>query len=132
MGIEQDPRISQAANDILNEWPFLLPDTDIRPVFIWASGFKRDGKWKFWYWNRESRDLFRNAIISIRFAWPFLFAIQIRWRETGDPSFLQVVIGWKFNGRFALTARAQDDESAARGTLAPNPGFAQGWNEGPK
>ena len=135
---ETDPRLPGWLNTLLNLPPFCLPIEICYPLFMLSCGFKErpfpDNPWR-WVLARiqvGGRDLFWNSALSISVSVPFCIALQIRWSASASPSFLQIVVGWKPNGRFALTCRVQDDASAAAGTLAANPGEAQGWVGGVK
>lgn len=73
--------------------------------------------------------------LSIWWFIPLVFGAGIHVRWSAKPSlfgreFLQVWIGYKKNGDFALTQREQTDESAAAGTYGHNYGQAQGWSCG--
>jgi hypothetical protein len=129
---ETDPRLPAWLNAILNAPPFLLPADICRPVVIASIGCLDQGRFVLGRVQLGGQDMFWNAALSVCVGLPFLLALQIRWRASGDPSYLQLVIGWKPNGRFGLTCRFEDDASAAVGTLAPNPGLAQGWEGGAK
>jgi hypothetical protein len=82
--------------------------------------------------NGHKNSLYYNGVLFIRLMLPFFIGVQIRWAGNKRRSYLQTHVGWKLNGRFAVAFRIQGDESAARGMDFPNPGQAQGWNDGGK
>jgi len=131
---EIDPRIPGWLNTILNWPPFLLPMNIILPLLMFTSGYisAETGKWVWFDLTQQNPQMFRNGIFCIRFMFPFCFCLQIRWSATASPSYFQMILGWKLNGRFALTARFEDDGSAARGELTPNTDQSSGWLEGGK
>ena len=135
---EQDPRLPGWLNTLLNHPPFCLPVEWCWTLVMFSFGFKEkafpDNPWRYILCRAQlgGKDLFWNSMFSVSVGIPFRISIQIRWAVLLSPSYLQVVLGWKPNGRFALTVRVLDDASAAAGTLAANPGEAQGWVGGVK
>lgn len=112
-------------DNILNTWPLMIDDASVHTIGI-AWLFKEMNKWVFK--PRITGDKqFYNAVFFIRVGYPFAIFIGIRYAL--DHLF-QGGIGWKQNGRFAILCRFQTDESAARGTHAPNLNQAQGWDYG--
>ena len=132
---ETDPRLPGWLNALLNLPPFLLPLEAIVPVLCLTLGFKRatQGRWMLLAVDAgPNPQMFWNGAICVRFLLPFCVCLQLRWRAAGSPSYLQVMFGWKINGRFTVCCRAEDDASAAAGILAPNTDQASGWAEGGK
>ena len=132
---ETDPRLPGWVNALTNMPPLLLPMQTILPVLIITAGFKRAGSWVWFDLRRtQSPQMFRNGMVCLRLMLPIWIGLQIRW--SGDPlsarAYLQTGIGWKLNGRFAITLRVEGDAAAAAGVLAPNTDQAAGWNEGGK
>lgn len=118
--IETDPRLPAWLNRALNAWPLCLDEESVRTVYAVASdvqGVYRPG----------DESLFMNGVWFVRLTLPF--GIWLHLKPTINLRF-QCGIGWKGNGRFALTFRFQSDEEAARGVLGPNHGQARGWERG--
>ena len=136
--IENDPNLKPWVNTVLNSPPLCLPIEWCTTLILASFGYKEqvhpDNPWRYIFTRIQfgGKDLFWNSIFSISYGFPFCLAIMFRWRATGDPSYWQFVIGWKPNGRFALTCRFEDDASSAAGMNAPNPGQVQGWEGGVK
>ena len=81
--------------------------------------------------GKHDNSLYYNGILFIRVMLPFFIGIHIRWSgSTTKKSLMQVHIGWKKNGDFAVTFRIQSDATAAAGTYGRNFNHAQGWNCG--
>lgn len=125
---------------LLNSFPFLLDDTWIKPVaeFAWGgnpNAFDRP------LWSRvvlrffggcTTDSMYHNNVVYIRALFPLAVFCMIRWSgSTTNRAFIQFGMGWKLNGRFAITFRIQSDASAAAGYWGPNYGQAPGWHEGP-
>jgi len=132
---ETDPRLPDWANNLLNKWPFLFDTESIVSLFAIVLGNKVNGKWS---WGRigrgnpDGRPVFWNGVFFFRVAFPFLVAFQFRWSgSTTAKSLIQIMSGWKPNGRFTLlTLRVQSDATSAEGVLAPNTDQASGWDAG--
>ena len=138
---ENDPRLPQWLNDLLNSYPLLLDSDQIKPRFTLIVGCK-DPVTQKWNWpkvrfGRSEFDthLFWNAMLFIRVLSPFCLVLQIRWNGSeSDKALYQRVIGWKMNGRFAITARIQSDSTAAEVHVpggSANNDQAHGWDCGP-
>ena len=117
---------------LLNNWPFLIDDTSVESLGI-AWGFKENGKWVFTPRLTGNAHQFFNAIFFIRVVFPLGLFIQIRWSDkpTGK-QFIQLGLGYKNTGRFAILCRVQSDASSAVGYHPglPNNGQAQGFEYG--
>ena len=122
--VEGDP------NSVLNKWPLLVDTDSVHSVgFAWL--FKENDKWVFKPRKTENVSLFYNAVFFFRIGVPPMIFASFRWSSATDKkALIQVGIGWKLNGRFGLTARAQSDVSSAAGTAGPNVGQATGFNYG--
>jgi hypothetical protein len=132
--VENDPRLPNWLNTLLNWPPFLLPTYVIAPVIMFTSGYisAETGKWVWIDFTNQYPQMFRNGMFCIRFMLPFCICLQVRWSADASPSYFQTIIGWKLNGRFGLSFRFEDDPSAAAGVLQVNTDQASGWNEGGK
>ncbi len=81
----------------------------------------------------QDSSLYWNAPFFFRIMLPFYIGFMVRWSGCTDcRAFLQTGIGWKLNGRLALTLRIQSDTSGESGMDFPNPGQAKGWEYGGK
>ena len=122
--IEGDP------NSATNKFPLLL-DTDwIRSIGI-AWLFKESRSWCALPRLTGNESLFYNAVFFVRLGLPFLFCASIRWSgSTTSRAVLQFCVGFKLNGRAALSIRIQSDASSAAGSSGPNYGQAAGFNYG--
>ncbi|MDE1907423.1 MAG: hypothetical protein KGH75_13345 [Rhodospirillales bacterium] len=133
---ETDPRLPSWLNTVLNSPPFLLPMEAIIPLLCLTCGFlsARNDRLVLARVDRgENPQMYSNGALMIRLMFPFWIGIQVRWSGAIDkPAYLQMGIGWKLNGRFAITFRIQDDLGAAAGVLAPNTDQSIGWHEGGK
>jgi len=96
-----------------------------------AWGFQESERWCFRPRRCENRSLFYNALVFVRFNWPFGLFWGIRWAASGARAFWQAGFGWKLNGRLAVLFRVSGDASAAKGVTGPNYGQAQGFEFGP-
>lgn len=96
---------------------------------VW--GFKENGKW-CWKPRVTGEDsLYFNGICFIRLSLPFDIRFACRWSDKTDTAaFFQCGVGFKLNGRFAITLRIQSDDSAEIGTNSPNYGQAKGFEYG--
>jgi hypothetical protein len=104
---------------LLNSWPFLL-DTDTIRTAAWAwdnEGIYRPG----------TRSLYYNGFIFLRLSLPFGVFVHLKPLRNLR---IQAGLGWKLNGRFAMTFRFQSDESAFDGERGDNYGQAAGWDRG--
>ena len=107
---------------LLNRWPFCIHKDAVATLFTIA----RDAQG--WY-RPENVSLYYNGYFFVRITLPagawFHVKLARDWR-------IQVGAGWKLNGRFGLTLRAQADAKAAIGAHenAPNIGQASGWERG--
>lgn len=132
---EDDPRLPGWLNRVLNTPPFLLPAEWIVPVIAVALGFTRSGQWVPGKIGRgPNPQMFWNGILYFRFMLPFCVCLMVRWSgSTTDKAYLQLMTGWKLNGRITpLTLRIQSDTSASAGVLSPNTDQSAGWAEGGK
>ena len=133
--LETDPKYPTWYNNLMNSWFFCLPGELCWTLFMLSFGFKEkaypDNPWRYIALRAQvgGRDLFWNSILSVSVGFPFCVAVQVRWSVT---TCLQIIIGWKPNGRFTLVRRVQTDAQAATGVSAPNPGEATGWVGGVK
>lgn len=95
--------------------------------------FKEDGKWVFTPRLTGNASLFYNAVFFCRFNWFWPgFFWSFRWSPSTDSkALLQSGIGWKCNGRFAITLRIQSDKTSAAGVTGPNLGQSTGYDYGP-
>lgn len=75
----------------------------------------------------EARSLYYNGYAMARLNWPLGVFLHLKPLRNLR---IQLGIGWKLNGRFALIARAQSDKSAAVGVHGPNIGQAIEWDRG--
>jgi len=133
--VEEDPRLPQWLNTVLNWPPFLLAQEWIFPVFMFTSGYisSETGQWVWWDFTNQTPQLFRNGVFCFRIMLPFYVGIQFRWSgSTTTTSYVQFLVGWKLSGRFTISLRALSDASAAAGTLFPNTDQSAGWIEGGK
>lgn len=116
-------------NAILNAWPFCLDEDSMRPVYAVA----RDAQG---WWNPPNGSLFYNGYFFFRLIWPLGAGIGITFRSSlrekwrGKFVRFQTWIGWKGNGRFALTFRFQTEAEAEAGVNGPNLGQAKGYARG--
>lgn len=118
--LETDPRLPGWVNWLLNSWPLCLDADSCRTVFAWAwdrQGRYRPGEESFFY----------NGYVMVRLCRPFCVAVHVKPLEDLR---VQAILGWKLNGRFAITLRRQSDAQAAAGVLGPNLGQAKGWDRG--
>lgn len=115
---------------LLNRWPLLI-DTDSVHSFGIAWLFKESGSWCALPRLTGNESLFYNAVFFVRLGLPFLFCASIRWSgSTTSRAVLQFCVGFKLNGRSALSIRIQSDASSAAGSSGPNYGQAAGFNYG--
>src|SRR5207302_1666850 len=118
--IEIDPRVPTWINWLLNHWPLNIHHEATATIFTIA--YDVEG----WY-RPEDGSLFYNGYFFIRIMFPLGIWVHIKpWRNRR----IQFGIGWKGNGRFAITFRIISDSSAARGESGPNYGQATDWNRG--
>ena len=70
---ETDPRLPPWAQWLTNCWLFCIPWGLVTPVFIFTSGFQREGRW-IWFDLRRTQDphMWRNGMLCVRFMLPFL------------------------------------------------------------
>jgi hypothetical protein len=107
-----------------------IPQEWIKSIGI-AWGFQEQGKWNFVPRITGNDGLYFNALFFLRLSLPFDIRLGIRWSDSMTKRALfQCGIGFKLNGRFAITFRFQSDVSAAAGTNSPNYGHAQGFEYG--
>ena len=93
--------------------------------------FKENGEWVFKPRITGKDSLYYNAVFFVRLCFAPGMFIGVRWSNSSvKKSLWQFGIGWKINGRFAMTFRIQSDESSAKGTTGPNYGQATGFNYG--
>ena len=133
--VENDPRLPNWLNTILNWPPFLLPMECIFPVLMFTSGYisAETGKWVWIDFTQQKPQMFRNGVFCFRFMLPFCVCLQIRWSGSiTDVAYIQFLLGWKLNGRFTIALRAESDADAAAGVLQPNTDQSSGWLEGGK
>lgn len=110
---------------------FLSIDSDYIKSIGFAWIFKENGKWVFTPRITGEDSMYFNAVFFIRFLLPFGIFWGIRWSESSSKKALwQAGIGFKLNGRFAITFRVQSDDSAEAGYNSPNPGQAKGFEYG--
>ena len=122
--IEGDPA------SLLNRWPLLIDSDWVKSIGV-AWIFKEDGKWCFMPRVTGNVSLFYNAVFFVRIGLPFLLCASIRWSgSTTSRAMLQCAIGWKLNGRLALTIRIQSDATSAAGDSGPNYEQATGFDYG--
>ena len=122
--------IEGRADDLLNKWPFLIDTNSVKSIGI-AWLFKEFGKWCAIPRLTGNESLFYNAVFFVRLGLPFLFCASIRWSGSSTSrAMFQFAIGWKLNGRLALSIRIQSDASSAAGSSGPNYGQATGFNYG--
>jgi len=129
---------------VLNSWPMCLHMESIKPVVSVVVGVRQTDlhepagwvKWGAWvaFGKNKTKSLYYNGIFFFRFMFPFWVAIGIRWagKDPDAREYLQLGIGWKLNGRFAVHARAQSDRRSEKGSTGPNWGQAWGWTDGTK
>lgn len=122
--------IEGRADDWGNKFPLLL-DTDwIKSIGI-AWVFKENGKWCVIPRITGNTSLFYNAIFFVRIGLPFLLCASFRWSgSTTSRAVFQCCVGYKLNGRAALSIRIQSDASSAAGDQGPNYGQAQSFDYG--
>ena len=117
---------------ILNSWPFCIDDTSVKSAGM-ALGFMENNTWHECPRSTGNDHQYFNATFFIRIVWPFGIFMHIRWSDkpTGK-QFLQLGIGYKMTGRFAIHCRVQSDASSAIGYHEglPNNGQAQGFEYG--
>lgn len=106
---------------LLNAWPLCL-DTDYT-LSLFALAWDDKG-----LYCPPQGSLFYNGYLMGRITVPF--GVWLHAKPLRDLR-IQIGIGWKLNGRFGLTCRAQSDASAADGEHGPNFGQASGWARGP-
>lgn len=110
-----------------------IDDTRVKSIgFAW--GFKENGKWNWIPCKTGNKSLYYNAMLFVRFSLPFDFRLQIRWagKDPYKREYFQCGIGWKLNGRFAITFRFPTDESSSEGAKFANVGQSWGWEYGTK
>lgn len=130
--IEGDP------TSMLNRWPLCIDTDSIKPLLeveYGANPVSADAPDLTNLHVRLGGDcatgsLFRNGLLYVRLLWPLGLFVHVRWCGSCARTFLQVGLGWKLNGRFAVLFRVQSDASAAAGVSGPNIGQAAGWLEG--
>jgi hypothetical protein len=124
----------------LGNWTAIPMEWIKRVVYI-QSGYIGVNGWSLgrikWFTQSDDDGMFRNGVFFFRFMLPFCVCIQLRWfgadHQIGKyllPEYMQILIGWKINGRLGIEWRFQDDASAAAGTTAPNFNQAVGWADG--
>jgi hypothetical protein len=107
-------------NELLNAFPFCIDADSMKPIFCRA-------------WDEEGiyapsdSSLFYNGYWFLRLTLPF--GVWLHVKPLRNLRF-QCGIGYKLNGRVALTFRFQSDESAAAGVSGRNFGQAHGWERG--
>lgn len=112
-------------DSILNRWPFMIDDASVHTIGI-AWIFKENDKLNLV--PRITGDhQYYNAQFFIRLGLPFALFFATR---LSSHALVQMGLGWKQNGRFAVHLRFQSDASAALGTTSPNYGQASGWDYG--
>lgn len=86
--------------------------------------------------KERTTSLYYNGIFFIRLMLPFYIGAMIRWSGSETKkAFIQTHIGWKLNGKFAITFRIQSDESGFLSNQGPafnNHNQARGWACGGK
>lgn len=110
-----------------------IDDTLVKSIgFAW--GFQESGKWRWVPRITGNRSQYYNAILFVRVSFPFDLRLQIRWagKDPTKREYFQCGLGWKMNGRFAITCRVPTDENSSRGAKFPNIGQAWGWEYGTK
>lgn len=118
--LEFDKRLPGWLNALLNKAPFCLDTESIKSV-----AFAVDNEGPYF---PGTKSLFYNGYFMIRLVWPFGVFVHIK--VSADRR-TQFGIGWKLNGRFAITLRPwQTDANAAKGVQGPNYGQASAWNRG--
>lgn len=81
----------------------------------------------------QTGSLYYNGLVFVRLMLPFFVGVMIRWSgSTTRKAFIQAHVGWKLNGRLALSLRVQSDLDGAAGHSGANYGQAVGWQDGPK
>src|SRR3972149_8651098 len=86
--------------------------------------------------KKRTVSLYYNGVFFFRLMLPFYVGIMIRWSgSTTKRAFLQTHIGWKLNGRPAITFRIQSDKSGFLSNAGPefnNHNQATQWGCGGK
>jgi hypothetical protein len=118
--IEKDPRLPGWLNTVLNCWPFCIHEEATATIFTIA--YDAEGLYR-----PENASLFYNGYFFIRIMFPFGIWVHIKPRANTR---IQFGLGWKANGRMAITFRVQTDKEAATGVLGPNYGQATAWDRG--
>ena len=117
-------------NSITNKFPLLLDTDSIHSIGV-AWLFKENGSWCFLPRVTNNTSLFHNAILFFRIGFPFLLCFSLRWNGSSTAkAIFQFALGWKLNGRFAITLRVQSDVASAAGDTGPNYGQATGFDYG--
>jgi hypothetical protein len=119
--LEQDPRLPAWLNATLNRWPFCLDADSCRT--LWTRCSDNEG-----LYAPGEQSLYMNGVWFVRLMRPFGVFVGVR--PIVDGNVYQAGLGWKGNGRLALTLRRQSFEQSARGVLGPNAGHARGWDRG--
>lgn len=107
-------------NALLNSWPLCIDTDSVRTLLSLA-------------WDEQGiyapgdQSLFFNGYCFLRITLPFGIWLHLKplWKLR-----FQCGLGWKLNGRAALTFRFQTDISAAAGVSGRNFGQAAGWKRG--
>jgi len=119
--IENDARLPDWLNAVLNSWPLCLDTDSIDTLF--AVAWDEDG-----IYQPGSQSLFYNGYFFLRITWPGGIFLHIK--LSADRRY-QFGLGYKLNGRFGVTWRwGQTDAAAAVGVQGPNTGQATGWTRG--
>lgn len=118
--LEQDPRLPTWLNALFNRWPLCIDPATVSTLFTLA--WDAQG-----LYVPEERSLFYNGYVFFRVTFPFGLWLHLKWKKE---SRFQCGLGWKLNGRLAVTFRYQSDAAAARGVLGPNYGQAGAWDRG--
>jgi len=118
-------------DDLLNQFPFLIDTDSVKSVGV-AWLFKENGAWSLFPRLTGNDSLFYNSVFFVRIGFPLCFFLSLRWSSsTTQKSLFQTGIGWKLNGRFAITFRVQSDTTSAAGSAGrPNVGQATGFDYG--
>ena len=107
-------------NALLNSWPLLVDTDSIRTIL--CLSWDEQG-----IYSPGSQSLFYNGAVMMRLTLPF--GVWLHLKPLRNLRF-QCGLGWKLNGRIALTVRFQTDASAAAGVSGRNFGQAAGWARG--
>jgi hypothetical protein len=95
---------------ILNNWPFLLDDSKVHTKGV-AWLFKEQDKWVCKPRVVPDDWQYANAVFFIRVGFPFSLFLSFRNKN----KVLQLGLGWKQTGRFAIHCRIQTDENSVKG-----------------